>query len=393
MNYFIPLLVFISVVSSHGFASMYTLKDDEHTCGHKLYKSKISHAPQMQEIHLQSEGAIKHYMKSSIYQPIRILFHTDYLQKDEPYRSCYNENDHFMGGFPSTSQITCTDNNVMNCWGICQKKHVMTNEKYIYAINEILPRIEKIFEETLRVIPMSRLSLLSTENRCGGNGGVIVPEKFKSPNNVTGVDVLVFVTARPTNAGVLGWATACQITAGLQRPIAGQINIDPSRLSAGSYPTESLVRVLVHEMIHLLGFDQDLFKYFKDENGRDYTNKPVDDEKKVFSNYYKIHQKFKFKNAVEAARAHFACPSIDGVYLEEAGGEGTAGSHWEQTLFYTELMVGALDVKFTYAFSNITLGLLDDTGWYKTNRSKAEYLSWGKGMGCDFYMKRCENWP
>lgn len=31
----------------------------------------------------------------------------------------------------------------------------------------------------------------------------------------------------------------------------------------------------------------------------------------------------------DAGRATFACPSLEGVLLENQGGEGTAGNHWE----------------------------------------------------------------
>lgn len=47
--------------------------------------------------------------------------------------------------------------------------------------------------------------------------------------------------------------------------------------------------------------------------------------------------------AVEAARKHFNCPTIDGIGLEEFGGDATAGSHWEKLHFGPELMVGSSD--------------------------------------------------
>jgi leishmanolysin len=42
--------------------------------------------------------------------------------------------------------------------------------------------------------------------------------------------------------------------------------------------------------------------------------------------------------------------------------------------------------------SPITLGLLEDSGFYKVNYSNAEFLSWGRKFGCDMFNKRCENW-
>lgn len=36
--------------------------------------------------------------------------------------------------------------------------------------------------------------------------------------------------------------------------------------------------------------------------------------------------------------------------------------------------------------------MFEDTGWYKPNYQNADYLAWGKGLGCSFYKDRCENW-
>ena len=42
--------------------------------------------------------------------------------------------------------------------------------------------------------------------------------------------------------------------------------------------------------------------------------------------------------------------------------------------------------------SRVTLALMEDTGWYKVNYIMAEYLEWGKGLGCDFVKKSCLDW-
>jgi hypothetical protein len=39
--------------------------------------------------------------------------------------------------------------------------------------------------------------------------------------------------------------------------------------------------------------------------------------------------------------------------------------------------------------SNITLGLLEDTGWYLPDYSAAEVLWWGWGQGCNFLNTKC----
>ena len=40
-------------------------------------------------------------------------------------------------------------------------------------------------------------------------------------------------------------------------------------------------------------------------------------------------------------------------------------------------------------YSRITLALLEDSGWYYPDYSKAQHLSWGKGRGCAFATKSC----
>ena len=42
---------------------------------------------------------------------------------------------------------------------------------------------------------------------------------------------------------------------------------------------------------------------------------------------------------VAAARAQLGCNSLRGAELEDDGGQGTAGSHWEQRLFEGALLV------------------------------------------------------
>lgn len=45
---------------------------------------------------------------------------------------------------------------------------------------------------------------------------------------------------------------------------------------------------------------------------------------------------------------------------------------------------GMVKISKHMVISTITLGLLEDTGWYKVNYCQADYLWWGKNQGCDF---------
>jgi len=40
----------------------------------------------------------------------------------------------------------------------------------------------------------------------------------------------------------------------------------------------------------------------------------------------------------ERLRNHFNCSSVEGAYLENQGGSGSAGSHFERRIFYNEVI-------------------------------------------------------
>ena len=84
------------------------------------------------------------------------------------------------------------------------------------------------------------------------------------------------------------------------------------------------------QMVHVLYFSKDLFRFYVNPD----TDEPVGEESIL------VDRKIVSQKVVEAARQHFGCPSVEGVALEDSGGEGSAGSHWESRILNNELMVG-----------------------------------------------------
>jgi leishmanolysin len=83
------------------------------------------------------------------------------------------------------------------------------------------------------------------------------------------------------------------------------------------------------------------------------------------------------------ARQYYNCPNLIGVPLENNGGSGSAGSHWEKLFHPIEYMNP--QVEYPAIISEFTMALLRSSGWYKTAPDSAQRYDWGKGAGCGFF--------
>ena len=89
---------------------------------------------------------------------------------------------------------------------------------------------------------------------------------------------------------------------------------------------------------------------------------------------------------MEWGKKHFGCEALEGVELEDDGGSGTAGSHWQMRSLLNDYMVGInIHTMYPTVKSVFTLALLEDTGWYFADFTRADMaLKWGYNRGCDF---------
>ena len=171
------------------------------------------------------------------------------------------------------------------------------------------------------------------------------------------------------------------------RPIAGFINFRPDLDLKNSTSLDYMVWLALHEMTHILVFNDALYEDFVDENlnSLNLTNilgsKILDNQKKM--NFLKS------KNVLEKGKKHYNCSNLEGVPLEFMGGSGTVGSHWSKRIMNTDYMIG--DSYGENLISDITLALFEDSGWYKVDYNMSNLFLWGKNKGCNFLdlNKKC----
>ena len=136
--------------------------------------------------------------------------------------------------------------------------------------------------------------------------------------------------------------------------------------------------IIIHEFTHILGFSNNYFtNYFHNY----FTKTDSNGVQRAYINSEKV---------IETAKKYFNCDDIDGVELEEFGGSGTVGSHWEARILLGDYMNGVVYTS-EQVISEFTLALLEDSGYYKANYYTGGLMQFGKNKGCDFIKNKCVN--
>eukprot|EP01062_Namystynia_karyoxenos_P031914 TRINITY_DN2361_c1_g2_i1.p1 TRINITY_DN2361_c1_g2~~TRINITY_DN2361_c1_g2_i1.p1 ORF type:complete len:1708 (+),score=322.90 TRINITY_DN2361_c1_g2_i1:87-5126(+) len=233
---------------------------------------------------------------------------------------------------------------------------------------------------------------------CGASSWMDVGIRTPLDHNTNGVpdaDYLVYVSAAPTQGNTVAWALTC-MSDQRDRPIAAHVNFGPTRVDP-TKPKDSItysnyVATAVHEVMHALGFSSGHW------NGKPYwfeahctaqgqaNCKPTI---QVAERGQASVTKMATPEVIKKVREYSGCPTLNGAEIENEGGSGTAGSHWEKRVFGNEGMTGVKGVHEA-EWSAMTLAYFYDTGHFDVDYSMvAPDYFWGKGKGCSFWTDKC----
>jgi hypothetical protein len=176
--------------------------------------------------------------------------------------------------------------------------------------------------------------------------------------NETIDDVVIFVELATGDGpgGVLGAAGPCVLRSAGGLPSLGYIKLDSDDLA--TMDQVSLNDLLLHEMGHVLGFgttwpDKGLLIGACPTTGSCSTDP-------------------QFTGSAGITGYHDLGGQQTNVPVEETGGEGTANSHWRESVFHTELMTGFLDLGGD-PLTAMTIGSMQDLG-YQVDYASAQPL-------------------
>ncbi|CAJ1972843.1 unnamed protein product [Sphenostylis stenocarpa] len=260
-------------------------------------------------------------------QPIRIYLNYDAVGHS-PDRDCQKIGDIVKLGEPPMSSLpgmpSCNpvaDPPVFgDCWYNCTSEDISGGDKK-HRLRKALGQTADWFRTVLSVEPVKGNLRLSGYSACGQDGGVQLPHEYVE-EGVFDADLVLLVTTRPTTGNTLAWAVACERDQ-WGRAIAGHVNVAPRHLTAEA---ETLLSAtLIHEVMHVLGFDPHAFAHFRDERKRrrNKVTERVFDEK-----IGRMVTRVVLPRVVMHSRHHYVAFSgnFTGLELEDGGGRGTSGS-------------------------------------------------------------------
>ncbi|KAJ0085565.1 hypothetical protein Patl1_09091 [Pistacia atlantica] len=350
-----------------------------------------------------------HEQQKDVKQPIRIYLNYDAVGHS-PDRDCREVGDIVKLGEPPVNTLpgipSCNPHAdppiYGDCWYNCTLDDISGEDKR-HRLRKALGQTADWFRRALAVEPVKGNLRLSGYSACGQDGGVQLPHEYVEvailflnlyPEGVTNADLVLLVTTRPTTGNTLAWAVACERDQ-WGRAIAGHVNVAPRHLTAEA---ETLLSAtLIHEVMHVLGFDPHAFSHFRDERKRrrgQVTQQVMDEKLGRVGDTCGAPSCYHAFTLSLRGNSHSIKPAFSenftGLELEDGGGRGTSGSHWEKRLLMNEIMTGSVDTRSVV--SKMTLALLEDSGWYQANYSMADRLDWGRNQGTDFVTSSCNFW-
>ena len=244
--------------------------------------------------------------------------------------------------------------------------------------NDLIESIEKVLNKTVSdieaLLSVQHVNFLYQEEHLTKYCGI---PKFSKNYFSWGVDhdlaIIPYFNDSLIKSDILAAATACIAISETMQPKMGIIVINPNLDFSYKNSEKFLELLFLHEMSHVLIFHPTFFIFLNM-----LSEQIINNERRYYINSPKV---------IEKAKLHFGCKSVKGIPLENYGGQGSAGSHWESRYMLGDYMISTDYPEIV--ISDITLAVFEDSGFYKVNYYTGGLFRFGKGEGCGFLEQKC----
>lgn len=246
----------------------------------------------------------------------------------------------------------------------------------------ILSNTKKYFETFLQINTPEKMTLAS--KNCGNDVNTVA--QIDQP-----IDLYVIIKAQnDATTSYFAAASTCEQNAvvGPQfgRPVSGVYFLNFASMKGTTMYEYFYFTTYTHEFMHIIFFSAKLFKDYRDPSNPS-ASVPTTYYEKITVNGKDQYTKLKYPNLVEFAKKYYRCDTLTYVPLEDGGGDGTAGSHWEKTFFPEDIMNPTIESPAK--ISPFTVEMIKASGWYTIVGDPASYYDWGKDDGCVLTAGTC----
>ena len=278
----------------------------------------------------------------------------------------------------------------------CAAGDVLTPIIKDYVMNVLVAQATGFMGTALNVVPISGNLVLGSSS-CNS---ITIPQSHQT-SGIPNADMVFYITVVPlassSNSDTVAWATTCMRDQN-GRPIAGHINFVPAALKNANVRNEVIqyndYMTATHEMNHALGYSAPFFGAYGylDIRGNRILDGSGITVTATDATLGKQVTKMTSPRVIAKARTFFNCPTLDGVEIEDQGGAGTQGSHWEKRILYQEFIAGIMCTVRTW-YSSLTLAYFEDTGFYTANYGVAQdaNMNWGRNHSCPVVQQKCNS--
>jgi len=256
-----------------------------------------------------------------------------------------------------------------------------TTEFKNYVKLQLLPPVIDYFKAAIAVKqPLTTPLKVTASTICG----------FKTPAALlkgANVDFYLLVSSDKDETNWVASAGSCSLATTTKRPIVARMMFNMVYTKAASGDIlghEKNMYLTMHEMMHALGFTGSSFKNFIDASGKTRTG-----HIKSVSVNGVVRTVLNVEPLTSKLRSHFGCSTLPGAFLEDDGGAGTEGSHFERRHFIYDTMTSG--VIHGRRITEFDFAVLEGSGWYSPNYTYTEPFYFGKGLGCNFLYQDCKS--
>lgn len=285
-------------------------------------------------------------------------------------------------GSTSGSSSTSADANVNDGW---HQLRIFADYAYANKLINSNPSLGARYEMSIRLVEsvkayFNRLLNVNFMPIMRFSGGECYNNKIPAYEKPIDLYITIF-PENDANTDYFAAATPCYLSTRDGRPTIGAYILNFAFLKATPLNEYLYFSTFAHEFTHILGFSNDLFTRYVDSTGRKRTLAEVTTQITIGSETFTA---IKLPEVVNFARTYFNCPNLQGVPLENNGGDGSAGSHWEKLFLPQEYMNPTIENPGI--ISQFTLTLLKATGWYQVDMGGSQAYDWAAGAGCNIFQ-------